>query len=175
MSRLVAACAVLLLIISALGCGDSCTSPPSCPADAKAEVAALHVLYLEYFLDGDAQHYVARFAPFAVDLGGRRHGDGSIDARFFTEAYWESVFTSPDFVARFGGKSVDDVVDVSSIRVLTKCEAEEEGRIWWHVDFEMSEGDLYAGIPRVAGSALTDTWFAIYRKTGDTWLVVALD
>jgi len=175
MTRLAVACALLSLLISTSGCGDSCTSPPPCPADAKVEVAALHMLYLKYFLEGDAQHFVARFAPSAVDLGGGLHGDGSLDASFFTVAHWDSLFKSPEFVARFGGKSVEDVVDVSSIRVLTKGEAQEEGRIWWRVDFTMCEGDMYARIPALSGSALMDTWFAIYRKIGDTWLVVALD
>ena len=176
MGRSLAACTILILMIGTSGCGDDISTKPfTCPENAKAEVGALHVLYLQYFLDGDAQHFVARYAPSAVDLGGGPHGDGSIDAEFFTVAYWESFFASPQFVSSFGGKSIDDLVDVSSMLVLTRREAQKQGAIWWSVDFKMSECDMYAIIPAVSGSPLTEDWFAIYRKVGDTWLVVALD
>ncbi len=70
------------------------------------------------------------------------------------------------------GKPVDEVVDVSATVVLTKAET---GDLQTRTTFRMREGDMNVYTPPKPESPLFNGWFAIYRKIGRNWRVVALD
>jgi hypothetical protein len=160
---------IIAIVVTSCGSdGDSTAGP-----DTKAEVEAAHLGYLDAYLDQAAERFAMRLAPGAVDLGG-----GQIDPQLFCPAHWDSVFDTEGFDAEFGGKEIEDVVDLATTRVLTKTEAEAEfGPELGDnaASFEMRSGDMLAFTLPAKGSPLTEAWGGIYRRLDGTWRVVATD
>lgn len=142
----------------------------------RAEVRQAHLQHLQDYLDGDAAAVVAGFGPVVIDLGGGSSGDGSLPPAFYTEAYWEERFATPEFQQDFAGKQAGDLVLVDETRIMTKAEYEQEtGETVDFGAFEYQDGDYLAFTPPVPDSALFDGWFGIYRQIDGAWKVVALD
>ena len=155
------------------GCGDS-----GAPSDAKSEVRATHLQRLQFYLDADAANFAASFAPGAVDLDGGLTGTGELPAEFFTAAFWQSFFQGAQFQSQFAGKSIADVVDAASTRILSRAEAESEFGLdlgFQGTSFRMQADDMVAFTEPAQNSPLFDGWFAVYRRIGGNWLVVGLD
>jgi hypothetical protein len=171
--HLVAIVFVTAMVFAFQGCGDSVA-----PSDGKSEARATHLARLQLYLDADAVGYAASFYPGAVDLGGGSTGTGALPAEFFTAGFWQAVFQGAQFQAQFAGKSMAEVVNEASTRVLSKTEAEGEfgpDLGFQGTSFRMQADDLVAYTEPTQNSPLVDGWFGVYRRIEGSWLVVGVD
>ncbi|MFT7616157.1 MAG: hypothetical protein ACI8Y7_000986 [Candidatus Woesearchaeota archaeon] len=166
----------LLIVLAAIFVSGCVASIDLSGLSPEEQVEFMHKQNLQYLLDGNEKAMANAYSENYRDMGGGPNGDGTTNIH--TVEYWKTV-TSNDRFDEIRAKSIEELVDLSSIQISTypNIENRNSGFICENsrITFSCEVGDIFIAFPPTEDSPLFDGWFGVYRQINNEWKIVAGD